>query len=538
MRGFLLACISLFAVASFLLPASFVIAEIETCDCWCKDSSGAQQVGDIATNADCRTSCAGAGYGYLACYSDASTPADNDKCWSQYECENAVAEVDGEEIPYEWDTTQAPDCINGEHYCYRPAELVDLNVVIGNLEEVDSLPDYINAAYNFLLPVAALLAVVMLMIAGLQYMLARGDAGRIGKAKDRIRNAVTGIILLLAAATMAEFIDPSLTNLNRLTPPAIRTVVFIDPDSTCEAMTVSGLTIEPNIAGQEDCGDLGTVADTGDVETTIQTGHECPYSGCANPYEVCASSSESETGYACLRCKEVYTTATDTIGATPSGSTCGNLNNIPTEDQEALDAAAPTPGDYVFECAYFDASFFSAGFNACVEYSYPEGEDFLNCDLLRQNALADDSQGCRAYDNVGAAYEYEALEALWNSTILSFAYDPSYVDEIDDLQTSDGFGLLESLCSDDPCELAPLGESCRVFTNETPEEEISDEAFEAMSYDEEVILQAILAGDSLSDFFGGGSVESFANCANETSAYGFYYCKDRHGDIVDCNPTW
>ena len=98
--------------------------------------------------------------------------------------------------------------------------------------------------------------------------------------------------------------------------------------------------------------------------------------------------------------------------------------------------------------------------------------------------------------------------------------------------------MLESLCSDDPCELAPLGESCRVFTNETPEEEISDEAFEAMSYDEEVILQAILAGDSLSDFFGGGSVESFANCANETSAYGFYYCKDRHGDIVDCNPTW
>jgi len=509
-----------------------------TCDCWCRATSGAQQIGDVSTTSDCRTACSDTGYGYLACYTDASTPAENDKCWSQYECEGTTAEIDGELIGYEWEDDQAPDCISGEHYCYRPSEAVDLSVVIGNIEEVDSLPDYINAVYNFLLPVAALLAVLMLMIAGLQYMLARGDAGRIGKAKDRIRNAVTGLILLLTATTMAQFLDPSLTSLNRLTPPAIRTVTFVDPNSTCEAMETAGLTVEPDIAGQEDCGDTGTISDTGDAEVTVSVGDTCQYSGCANAYEVCARSSESETGYACLRCKEVYTTVTDTVGTDPSVSTCGGLDNISAADQEALDTVAPSAGDYIFECSYFDASVFSTGFNACVEYSYPEGEDFLNCDLLRQNALADDSQGCRAYDEVGAAYEYEALEALWNSTILSYAYDPEFVNEIDDLQGADGFTLLNTLCTSDPCGLAPPGESCKVFTQETPEEEISEEAFEYMDFTDEVALEGILAGDLLSDYYFGAAVDSFANCANETSAYGFFYCKDLDGNIVDCNPTW
>lgn len=542
MKSLYVTLLSLIMLLMLFGSAGFVLAQEDSgCACWCKTSDGAQQVEGketVGSSTECRSACNDSGWGYSMCSTNGSSPADNDKCWSQYECENNVAKIDGEEVPYEWDTRQAEECISGERYCYRPAEAVELSVLIGETTEVDSIADYINVAYNFLLPAGALLAVLMLMIAGLQYMVARGNPDRIGKAKTRIRNAVTGIILLLLAATFAQFMDPALTHLNRLTPPAIRTVVFIDPDSTCEAMTEAGLTITADISGQESCGDTGTVTDTGEIETTVKVGDSCNFSGCEGDYEVCVGTAESDTGYDCLRCSGVYTTLTSTVGGTPSSSMCGRLGGDQLNDDVQTALASAGDRGRVFACKYYDAEFFSEGFNTCVEYSYPEGEDYLDCDALWADALADDSAGCRAYDEVGAAYEYEAMEALWNTSILSFAYDPSYVNEIDDLQGSNDFDLLEDLCVSDPCGLAPPGEKCRVFTNETPEDEIYDEAYAHMNAAEMAALEAVLLADNVSDFLGGASAESFANCANESSAYGLYYCLDEHGDEVDCNWTW
>jgi type IV secretory pathway VirB2 component (pilin) len=80
---------------------------------------------------------------------------------------------------------------------------------------------YINGLYRFLLGVAALVAVLMVIIAGFQWMTARGNASNVTKAKSRLENVVVGLILLLGAATIATAIDPRTVNFKALTVPYI-----------------------------------------------------------------------------------------------------------------------------------------------------------------------------------------------------------------------------------------------------------------------------------------------------------------------------
>ncbi len=78
------------------------------------------------------------------------------------------------------------------------------------------LGTYIAAIYGYALVAGSIVAVTMLMIAGLQYATARGDSKHVEQAKKRIGNAVAGIILLLLAYNIAFFIDPATTNFEAL----------------------------------------------------------------------------------------------------------------------------------------------------------------------------------------------------------------------------------------------------------------------------------------------------------------------------------
>ena len=94
----------------------------------------------------------------------------------------------------------------------------------GSETSVNFLAEYINAVYGWILGAAALIAVVMMMIGGLQYTLARGKPKYIDKAKTRITNAITGMVLLLAAFNVAYLIDPNTVTLQ---PLNVRTVDMV-----------------------------------------------------------------------------------------------------------------------------------------------------------------------------------------------------------------------------------------------------------------------------------------------------------------------
>ncbi len=96
--------------------------------------------------------------------------------------------------------------------------------VINGIQQSNLLGTYVNALYSYLLGAGTLVAVVMLMIAGIQYATARGDTHVVDQAKKRIGNAVAGVILLLLAYNIAFIINPATTTFQSLAVPAIKEI--------------------------------------------------------------------------------------------------------------------------------------------------------------------------------------------------------------------------------------------------------------------------------------------------------------------------
>ena len=92
----------------------------------------------------------------------------------------------------------------------------------GGVLEVPFLADYVTGVYKFLLTFAVLVAIIMLMIGGFQYVLFAGG-GNIGAAKERIKNAIVGLILLFAVYILLYTVNP------RLVTPYALEVKYIDP---------------------------------------------------------------------------------------------------------------------------------------------------------------------------------------------------------------------------------------------------------------------------------------------------------------------
>ncbi len=140
------------------------------------------------------------------------------------------------------------------------------------------LGEYVAAIYDWLLPAAALLAVVVLMIAGLQWMLARGNTSRIDKAKGRIRNAVTGVILLLGAYTLAYLIDPRLVTFEALETSLI--AQQLDEDTGGEEGSVGtspGVVAEDCLGAVENAKELGSCTMDGELASPTGAVFSCNY---------------------------------------------------------------------------------------------------------------------------------------------------------------------------------------------------------------------------------------------------------------------
>ncbi len=109
----------------------------------------------------------------------------------------------------------------------EPAITPTLNIPIPGLKFVDAnlgdgtsvsstyLADYLSAAYQFLIGISLTIAIVMVMIGGLQYVLASGS-GKVEKGKTRIKNATVGLILLLSVYLILYTVNPRLTLLTTL----------------------------------------------------------------------------------------------------------------------------------------------------------------------------------------------------------------------------------------------------------------------------------------------------------------------------------
>jgi len=75
------------------------------------------------------------------------------------------------------------------------------------------IAEYVVATYKYALGIASILAVIMVMIAGILYLTSAGNPQRIGQAKNYIIGSITGLVILLGSYLILNLISPNLTQL-------------------------------------------------------------------------------------------------------------------------------------------------------------------------------------------------------------------------------------------------------------------------------------------------------------------------------------
>ncbi|MFH2063530.1 MAG: hypothetical protein ABIJ46_05285 [bacterium] len=94
--------------------------------------------------------------------------------------------------------------------------LSDATAATGRFVDIPWLADYIAGMFRFAIPAAAVMAVVMMMIGGVQWTISAGDSGRIGQAKKRITDAAIGLAILVGSYALLATINPNLVLLPTL----------------------------------------------------------------------------------------------------------------------------------------------------------------------------------------------------------------------------------------------------------------------------------------------------------------------------------
>ena len=103
----------------------------------------------------------------------------------------------------------------GPRFHFVPIVPIPISGQSGTLDENTSLGCYVNAVFNIAIMVSVVLAVIMIIIDGFKYMTTEA----VGNKKDAlggIRQALFGLILLLASWLILHVINPQITNLNVL----------------------------------------------------------------------------------------------------------------------------------------------------------------------------------------------------------------------------------------------------------------------------------------------------------------------------------
>ncbi|MBT5807992.1 hypothetical protein HOI18_01830 [Candidatus Uhrbacteria bacterium] len=88
-------------------------------------------------------------------------------------------------------------------------------ILEGDSLNINFIGEYIAGLYSYLLGISTTIAIVLIMIGGLQYTFAAGG-GDTAKAKKRIKDAVTGLVLMISVYMILVTVNPSLVGLEAI----------------------------------------------------------------------------------------------------------------------------------------------------------------------------------------------------------------------------------------------------------------------------------------------------------------------------------
>ena len=171
------------------------------------------------------------------------------------------------------------------------------------------LSQYIQAIYNYGLAIAAILAAIVLMGGGLLWLTSGGDSGRVGKAKEMIIGAITGLIILFCAWIILNTVNPDL-----LTLKPINTVVITKVGYCCDPTKGNVLTDQASKVcpgSSRICGNSETCSNTS-VDNTYSCVNTNNYNCCV--YYLDGGRTSNNT----IKCEPVNWTLRENC-ATPAG---------------------------------------------------------------------------------------------------------------------------------------------------------------------------------------------------------------------------
>lgn len=102
--------------------------------------------------------------------------------------------------------------------------------------------DYIGALYKYGVGLAAVLSTIMIMVGGFLWLTSAGSPDRVGKAKEFITSALTGLVLALFSFMILYTVNPEIVKLKPLGVKEIAEVNFpesVEPESLPEESKAS-----------------------------------------------------------------------------------------------------------------------------------------------------------------------------------------------------------------------------------------------------------------------------------------------------------
>lgn len=90
-------------------------------------------------------------------------------------------------------------------------------LMIGNVsiyQSYDNLGAFINALFKMTISIGAVIAVAQFVYGGIVYMMTESGAIQMGESKERMQNALLGLVMLLSTYVIFNQINPDLLNLN------------------------------------------------------------------------------------------------------------------------------------------------------------------------------------------------------------------------------------------------------------------------------------------------------------------------------------
>ena len=83
---------------------------------------------------------------------------------------------------------------------------------VGGAADPSELPSRIIGVVNWIIGILGVVCVIVMIIGGIQYMTSTGEPGKVKKAKDTILYGIIGLVVVILAAAIVNFVIASMTS--------------------------------------------------------------------------------------------------------------------------------------------------------------------------------------------------------------------------------------------------------------------------------------------------------------------------------------